>query len=171
MSVTVKVEGLRELERNLAGLTKAAGKGALRRALRTAAEPMADIARQLAPDDESTGGYDLRESIVVGTKLSRSQARKHRKMFRDNRSSVEMFMGAGPLPQAIFVEFGTDPHINKGKFAGSMHPGTPARPFIRPAWDQDKMAMLERLKVELRKEIDKSVQRAIRKQARQAARR
>lgn len=166
MSLTVKVEGLRELERNLERLTKAAGKGALRRALRTAAEPMADIARQLAPDDLSTEGYDLAESIAVGTTLSPRQARMHRRMFRDSRSSVEMFVGAGPLARAGYVEFGTAPHINKGRYAGTENPGTPPRPFMRPAWDQDKMAMLERLKVELRKEIDKSVQRAIRKQAR-----
>ena len=58
------------------------------------------------------------------------------------------------------VEFGTKPHINKGRFPGSLHPGTSPRPFMRPAWDQDKDAMLERLRVELWTQISRAVQRA-----------
>ena len=44
-----------------------------------------------------------------------------------------------------------------------------AQPFMRPAWDQDHKALLERLKVEIWTEIKKSMARAERKAARLAA--
>lgn len=166
--VTVRTEGFAELERALGQLSKSAGKGVLRRALIKAAEPMAEIARSLAPDDAATTGFDLKKSIKVGTRLSKAQKRAHRKMFRDDRASVEVFMGAGPLPQATFTEFGTAPFINKGKFAGTQNPGIAPKPFMRPAWEQDKRAMLDRLSDELWAELDKSIKRAERKAARQA---
>lgn len=153
MSLTVKVEGLRELERNLAGLTKAAGKGALRRAGTKALAPMADLAASFAPDDPNTPPIDLGTSIEVSTRLDK-RLRKP-----EAPALVELYMGPTKpgYPQAIMQEFGTIYHA--------------PQPYMRPAWDQDKDALLARVGIELRKEIDKSVQRAIRKRARQAARR
>ena len=167
-SVTMKLEGFAELDLQLEKLSKSAGKGVLRRSLKKAAEPMAEIARALAPDDPSSGGFDLRKSIKVGTRLSRSQKRAHRKMFRNDKASVEMFVGAGPLGQAIYTEFGTAPFINGGHYAGTQNPGIRAQPYMRPAFESDKMAMLERLKSELWSELKKSIIRADRKAARAA---
>ncbi|MFQ6756940.1 HK97 gp10 family phage protein, partial [Cereibacter sphaeroides] len=97
MSVTVSVTGLREIEAQLAKLSKATGKAALRRALKTAAQPLADLAQSKAPVGDT---HTLAPSITVGTRLSERQAKRHRRMFRDDRASVEMFVGAGPLPSA-----------------------------------------------------------------------
>ena len=168
MSMTVSLTGFADLERQLEKLSKSAGKGVLRRSLKTAAEPMAAIAKSLAPDDASTGGFDLKASIKYGTVLSRSQKKAHRKMFRNDKASVEGFVGAGPLAQAVFTEFGTSPFINGGQYAGTQNPGIAAQPFMRPAWEQDKMAMLERLKSELWSELEKSIIRADAKAARAA---
>lgn len=150
----VKVEGFRELDANLQRLTKSAGKAVLRRAAIKALEPTAQIARSLAPNDPETGGFDLELSIVVGTALSRRQRGQHRKMFRDDRASVEVFMGAGPLPQAHNQEFGNIRHR--------------PQPFMRPAWDQDHMAVLDRLKADLWAELSKAIRRAERKAAKAA---
>lgn len=166
---TVKVTGFKDLEAALTSLSKAAGKGVLRRALKNAATPIADAARAMAPDDAATRGYDLKNSIAVSTKLSRREAKSHRKMFRDDRAAVEMFVGAGPLPQAVFNEFGTSPFINKGKFAGTENPGMSPRPFLRPAWDAGKGKLLDDLGREMWSEFDKSAKRAASKAARQAA--
>lgn len=156
MTVTVKIEGLSELDAKLGELSKAAGKAALRRSLKKSAEPLAALMQSLAPDREgSPAERDLRQSIAVSTKLSKRQASMHRKMFRNDKASVEMFVGAGKLPHPHLVEFGTF----------KMDP----QPFARPAWDQDKMALLERLKDAIRVEIEKSVARARRKAARLAA--
>ena len=153
MASTVRLEGFAGLEEELAKVSKAVGKGAVRRALKKSAEPMAEIARGLAPDDPATGGNDLKSSIAVSTKLSVRQAKMHRRMFRDDRAAVEMFVGAGVDPAAHTQEFGT---INHGP-----------QPFMRPAWDQDQTALLERLGTEMWAEIQKSVARA---QARAAKR-
>ena len=148
---TVKITGLRELENALRELPKATGKNVLRRVLRKRAEPMADAARSSAPDDPATGAGDLRSSIAVSTKLSKRQASLHRKMFRDDKAAVEMFVGAGPVPQATQHEFG---NINHGP-----------QPFMRPAWDSGKDQILDGIKDDLAEEIDKAAKRLARKAA------
>lgn len=150
MSVTVKLEGFKELEAQLEKLSRAAGKSALRRALKKSAEPMAAIASSSAPVGP-TG--NLAASIKYGTKLTKRQASLHRKMFRNDKASVEGFVGAND-PAAVPQEFGTI--------------FLPPQPFMRPAWDQDRGPMLERLKVELWSEISKAVGRAERSAARAA---
>jgi len=165
-SVAFDIQGFAELEKALDNLSKSAGKGVLRRSLKKAAQPTADIAASLAP--KKTGA--LAKSIIVGTKLDGRQAKIHRKMFRDDKSAVTMFVGPSYLLGAKgrhghLVEFGTAPFINGGRFAGTQNPGTPAQPFMRPAFESDKMAMLERLKSELWSELEKSLIRAEKKAA------
>jgi HK97 gp10 family phage protein len=163
MAQRVKIEGLRELDAALGELPKATGKNVLRRVLRKAAEPIAADMRAKAPDDPDTGGDDLRSSIGVGSKLSRRQAGLHRKMFRDDRASVEIFAGAGALPQAITSEWGTGPrHKRDGTFVGEVR----AQPFARPAWDANKRAALDTVASELGDEILKAAKRLARKAAR-----
>lgn len=153
MSATVKLEGFKELEAELAKLaTPATRKASARRALRKAAEPMVGVAQGLAPRGETN---TLAPSIMIGTRLSKRQSGLHRKMFRDDRAAVEMFVGAGPLSSAHTQEFGTRNHI--------------AQPFLRPAWDQEQRPMLDRLKAELWADIQKAVARAERRAARLAA--
>ena len=148
---TVKLEGFKELERELERLSKAAGKGVLRRSLKKAAMPMKDTMHDLAPRGD-TASDDLADSISIGTKLSKRQAGLHRKMFRDDRAAVEMFVGAGPDPASWTQEFGT---INHG-----------AQPFARPAWDAEAQPTLDRLGRILWDEFEKSLKRANAKAAR-----
>lgn len=153
--VTIRLEGFRELERALAELGNVRTRKAVgRRALLKAAEPMARIADALAPDDPTDNADHIR--VAVGTRLSRRQGRQHRKMFRDDRAAVEVFVGAAAHPASWNQEFG---NVNHGP-----------QPFMRPAWDQDRMAMLGRLKAELAADIQRSVARAARRAARAAAR-
>ncbi|MEW9808596.1 HK97-gp10 family putative phage morphogenesis protein [Mesorhizobium sp. ZMM04-5] len=151
MKTTVHVEGLRELDEALGELPKATGKAVLRRVLKKAAQPIADDAKAKAP--VLSGALQI--SIGVGTKLTRRQSRLHRKMFTDDRASVEMFVGAGGLPQAHLREFGGD--------------DAPPHPFMRPAWDAGKAGVLESIKADLGDEIMKAAKRLARKAARNAA--
>lgn len=147
MTVTVKLSGFAELEQALDNLSKAAGKGALRRSLKRAAEPTAKLAAQMAP--KRTG--KLAASIIVGAKLNGRQTKIHRKMFRDDRSSVELFVG----PSYLRGDGGRHGHL--------LEFGTikmPPQPFMRPAWEQDQKAILDRLKVELWDQIQKAIARA-----------
>lgn len=146
MVMDIRTEGFRELEAAMDELTNAAAKGVMRRSLLKAAQPMAEIAKGMAPDDPATGGFDLKGSIIAGTKLSRAQTKAHRKMFRDDRAAVEVFVGPGPVPQAIQQEFGNKNH--------------PPQPFLRPAFDGDAGPLIDRLGAEMAVEVEKAVKRA-----------
>lgn len=145
MRLKVKVEGLREIEKALKELPEATGKNVLRRVARQSLQPLADSAKAMAPEAEG----DLKRGIGVGARLTRRQSREYRKMFKDDRSAVEMFAGAGGHPQAHLREFGSD--------------GAPPHPFMRPAWDRHAMPMLEGIKTKLWDEIAKAAKRLARK--------
>jgi HK97 gp10 family phage protein len=152
---TVKVEGFSDLEKALEDLSKAAGKGVLRRSLIKAATPLADLAETLAP--ERTGG--LKKSMAVSTKLAKRQQGIHNKMFRDDRSSVEVFAG----PSYDLGDGGRHGHLVEfGTYR------TAPQPFMRPAWDQEGQATLDRLGRLLWDEFAKSMARAERKAAKLA---
>lgn len=145
--VTVRIEGLKELDKALGQLPKATAKATLRRVLRYAAEPMAQAARQNAPRLE----MHLYESIDVGTKLTRRQSGLHKK--ENSPTFQEMFVGTNN-PAGVQQEFGNERHG--------------PQPFMRPAWDAEKMPTLDRIGDSLWFEIEKSAQRLARKAARQA---
>lgn len=141
----IRVEGLRELDRALRELPKATGKNVLKRVLMKAGQPIEHHAERLAP--VRTG--HLKQSIGTGTKLTRRQRRQHKK-----ESPVEVFVGAAE-PKAHMQEFGQAHH--------------PPQPFLRPAWDANKMGALNSIKNDLGEEIEKARQRLAKKAARLAA--
>lgn len=146
--MTVKTTGFADMEAALAKIEKkATQKAVMRRALKKAAQPMADAAKSKAPRDDGV----LQASIGVSTKLSDRQKKLHRKQFRNDKAAVEMFVGAGPLSSAHNQEFGNEHHG--------------PQPFIRPAWDQEAMPTLERLGQEMWSEIEKQAKRAAKKAA------
>lgn len=151
MTVEMVLGGFEEMEDALENLAESVRKPVIRRALKKAALPMAALANSLAPVG-LTGDYA--RSFVYSTKLSKRQAGIHRKMFRDDRAAVEGFVGTSD-PAGVQQEFGNVNHS--------------AQPAMRPAWDQDHKALLERLKSEIWVEIKKSMARAERKAARLAA--
>ncbi len=113
-----RIEGLKELDKALGELPRATGKNVLRRVARKALEPIIESAKTKV----HVRSGRLRDSLAVSTKLSRRQKSLHKKLVRGDKSSVEMFAGAGAhsfVPQGIIEEFG-------GKFQ------TP-HPFLRPA--------------------------------------
>ena len=155
MRFTVEVTGLRDLEARLSELSRASGKAALRRAGIKSMQPMAEIARALAPDDPATPPPDdLKSSIAVSSKM---KAGRSSRRAAEGRSSVNVYMGPtkSGYPQAIMQEFGTIHHA--------------PQPYMRPAWDQDHGAMLERLKSEMWAEVLKTIRRAEKRAARAAA--
>jgi len=149
VSVTVKLEGFAELEAAMEELSKAAGRGVLRRAGLKALKPIAEAAAAKAPRGASG---ELAAGISVGTKLSKRQKGIHKKTVRDDKSSIEVFAGAAADPAAHNQEFGNENHG--------------PQPFMRPAWDAGKNKVLDDLKTELASEIDKAAKRAARKRAR-----
>lgn len=172
-SVTVKVEGLRELGEAMAELPKATQTNVMRRVLEKRALIVRNRARALAPVDR---GW-LRNNIIVSPNAAggtagkaafaqvmrsggtRQQAQSAlRKANREDSTAgdVTLFVGIRGAPRfyAHLVEFGTSK--------------MPARSFMRTAFDTTQEAVLAGIKDDLKAEIDKAVQRMRRKTAKKA---
>jgi HK97 gp10 family phage protein len=146
MTVTIKVEGLKQLDQALGEFSKSLAKNVLIRVLRKAAVPIQKAAQLMAP--KRTGR--LRRSIVISTRLSRREGKRYKP-----ESFAEVYIGPhGGIPYETFVEFGTD--------------DTEAEPFMRPAWHQEGRNALEIVRNELADEIDKARVRALEKTKRYA---
>lgn len=143
----MKTEGLKEVKTALRKLPDSTAKGVMRRVMKKVLIPVRDQARQLAPEDDG----DLKNSIVISTKLSKAQRRKYRK---HDRSDVSMFVGAGPLPHAHLQEYGTERHG--------------VQPFMRPAWDNNKRRVFKSIRDEMWTEIRKTVERQKKRAAKKA---
>lgn len=162
-ATTFKVEGLRDLDEALAELPKATAKNVLKRTLIKALGPMEAQAEALAP--KLTG--ELKAGFEIGTKLSKRQMAQHRRDvgltpvmtidgFRSNPSSaVYVFMGPHGSAKSIVQEFGS---VNQGP-----------QPYMRPAWDSNKISALESIKDDLAEEIEKARARLARKAAKLVA--
>lgn len=157
MKTTMRIDGLRELDASLGALAaeygKASGKAVLRRVADKALGPMAEVARQLAPDDPATPAGDLKASITVGGKLNKRQAALARK--DQNKATVTRYMGTND-PAGIQQEFG---NVNHGP-----------QPFMRPAFQQEAQPTIERVGAELGPEIEKTAARLAKRRAAKAAR-
>lgn len=143
MKMTMKVDGLRELDAALSQFTPTKRRAIGRVALDSGGEITAKAMRAKAPVDE--GG--LRESIDVSGTLSRRQRRQHRKA-----AEQERFVGPDGRPEAHLREFGGD--------------GAPPHPYARPAWDETQKQVLDRIGDELWLGIEKAAKQAARKAAR-----
>lgn len=142
MAVTMKIAGLRELDASLGEMKKATARAVLVRVGKAALEPMAEVARSLAPDDPETGGNDLKASIVVGTKLNPRQKRLAKKEPKD---FATVYMGTAD-PAGVSQEFG---NVNHGP-----------QSFMRPAFAQEARSTIERVADGLKPEIEKTAARA-----------
>ncbi|ARR55334.1 hypothetical protein HY78_18750 [Rhizorhabdus wittichii DC-6] len=153
--VTIKVEGLRELDEALKELPKSARKPVLRRIARKALIPFLAAVKAKAPVDDPADtpkrpAGALRDSYTIGSTLNRSQRRTVK---REGKSDVEVYAGTNDRV-GILQEFGTVNHA--------------ARPHGRPAWDETKDEALAIVQTELGGEIEKTAARAARKAARLA---
>lgn len=177
--MTFRWEGLPELERALENIEKRSTQvSIMRRSLKKAAEPMRELASRYAPVDQG----DLSDSIRISTKATREVGRAAyaatmRETYGDKVAAVAALRAArrafkaanppailylGPVRQAFyakFVEFGTQPHTNGGRFAGTRHPGMAPDPFMRPAFDAEAQKTIDRLAPILWAEIEKHATR------------
>jgi HK97 gp10 family phage protein len=112
----MKMEGFRDLEKTLMNLPQGKAKGAARRILKLAGEPIARAGAANAP--ELSG--DLAQSYGVGTRLTKRQKALAP---RPGPTEVQVFVGPND-PAALQTEFGNDHQA--------------AQPHLRPAWDAHK---------------------------------
>lgn len=95
-------------------------------------------------------GYTA-NSIDVSATLNPAQRREAK---REGKNFAEVYVGSRRGSAAIFQEFGTTEQ--------------PANPYMRPAWESTKDAVLDGIAEDLGTEIEKSRSRLARKAARLA---
>lgn len=138
--ITLKVEGFAALEQALRRLPQEIAGRVLTAALRKAGTPMAEQARGLAPRSADPGpNGHMADSI------------KLRALRVEGLNDLDVNLWLGPDPDHFygsFHEFGT------------VHQA--ARPFMRPAWDQQKDATVDRLGKELWAGIARAARRLAR---------
>jgi HK97 gp10 family phage protein len=139
----VKIKGKDEFLRQLQALPDAM-RAEITKALETSAEETTDLMKRFAP--VKTGA--LRASIgwnfgapKEGSRMS-SAARSAK---GEADLAAVMYAGDEVAFYARFIEFGTAPHTNAGKFAGSHNPGLPPRPFFYPGYRLGKKRAKSRL--------------------------
>lgn len=184
MAITVKIEGLAELDAALGELSKTAARNVLKRALIKAAQPMVDRASALAPDDPKTGPPDLHSSIAASSKIKNTIGNKE---FSDvmreggtraeaRAALVEARQAAAGTAAGSFAVVYVGPKSSSKRAAikaivqefGSVNQA--ARPYMRPAWEATKQQVLAGIKDNIRQELEKSVARARARALKKAAR-
>lgn len=158
----LEIQGADTLEAALRALGNSKSiRRAISRALLVAAEPAAKEARAKAPRKSG----EMAEGVDVSTTLSRRQrsGRHGHAAPRGNYGpTAEVFIGAHPMGPAVLQEFGTaQRHHASGKSTGA----SPAKPFMRPAWEAHKFQILEDFKKLLWAAIEEEAQRLARKQS------
>ncbi len=119
MKMKVRFEGADKIARNLRAMGEALRRETLVPIMERNLTPMADDMRARAPRRSGA----MAESVTVSEELSPAQAAQNVPI-----AEIEVYVGPGPLPQAIQSEFGNYRQAPE--------------PFIRPAFDgQHKQAM------------------------------
>ena len=161
MKVSVNTRGLEAALRELGNKVTARNVG--QRAVVKAGEPIRDMAKMLAPDDPKTGaGKYLKDSIKVAPRKSRDRDQVWASVGIDASVDPESYkprQGGGTYRDpgvagvSVMMEFGV-PARN-----------IPPKPYLRPAWDANKVATPQRMADMVWVEIEKAAQRAARKRA------
>ena len=124
----------------------------VRAALGAAAQDMVEMMRRLAPDGPGAGEYDLKGTIdwhFGAAEGGGSDAVSGRSV----ATRATITAGDAKNPEARWMEFGTPPHENEGKFAGTENPGVRARPYFFPSY----RALKKQAKAKVQRAITKAV--------------
>jgi HK97 gp10 family phage protein len=159
MPITVKVDGLAELKANLAELPKATQRRVQQRILLKRAQLIVAAAKAKAPVDQG----DLRNSIHATTKRPKGHKTPAARAFATTRGmggtaaqARAAAKAAGSAPVEVFIGPGRHPQATQQEFGNKNHG---PQPYMRPAWDENKNAMLDGIAKDMSDEIKKSVAR------------
>jgi HK97 gp10 family phage protein len=130
-----KILNLARLDRKLKRLPTVA-KAEIKSAMEAAASEIVAMMKSLVPVDDGA----LRDSIgwTWGKAPKGSLAVAAVKSGMAGDLTLTIYAGNAEAYYARWVEFGTKRHENAGKFAGTQHPGTTARPFFYVSWRANK---------------------------------
>lgn len=149
------------VKRRNKGLLKtipAAVRGELREAVRKSAGVVVAAQRALAPVDDG----DLRDSITFGMGDAGDVPYAAFKAGGGGDPDLTAMITAGntKVRYAHLVEFGTAPHPQGGKFAGTQHPGTPPRGFFLPGYRATRPLVKKLMRQAVKAGAEKVVKKA-----------
>lgn len=147
----VRVKGIPSLRRKLIAL-KEKTLPDIRPAMEQAANRITDMMRRVVP----VGQGDLLASI--GWTWGEAPRGSVSVSARAGQNKITIFAGNEKAFYARWVEFGTAPHEQGGKFAGTDHPGTAAQPFFFPSFRANRR--------EVKRMITRAIRDAMRKNTR-----
>ncbi len=169
MADEVRVEGLEELRDTLLKRLPEALQGkALQGALAKAARPIVATAKSLAPTKSGRlkhAIYSARDKSSTKTRESRiigvRRGRKFQKTDRDAYYWKFIEFGHAAIKTKRAKGLGSE---KSGFFGKEVH-AVPPKPFMRPAFEQNKLKALEITRAELSGQIDKVSKQAVQKSA------
>lgn len=156
-----EIKGLAELEGKLASLGALGGLKVLARASRAAMKPALEDARRLCAKDTGALAASLRiatvkpsSGVVCASGLAFANKVKQEIPIAEGfEGPAQLVTRKGAGSRWHFVEFGVPSR------------GIPAKPFLRPAFEQNK----EKILADLRESLERAVQRLIKKRERSSA--
>lgn len=165
-----KVSGLSRLGPKLTKTLPAQVRLRIKQAMAQGADEMVGTMRNLAPElryaKKGRVKGALKDSIIAtmgSGDVPAYAAFRQRGSGKSRRSkptgapdpdlSVTITAGNTRVRYAHLVEFGTAPHINGGKFAGTRNPGAKAQPFFFPGYRANKKQFKNKVKAAIRKGI------------------
>lgn len=170
-----KIAGLQSLSAKLSKTLPTQVRLRVKQAMAQGADEMVGTMRNLAPVlKEAKKGRvrgALKNSIVAtmgGGEVPAYAAFRQRGSGRSRRKPVEapdpdlsvtITAGNSAVRYAHMVEFGTAPHINGGKFAGTRNPGAKAQPFFFPGYRANKKQFKNKVRAAIRKGIKEAAGR------------
>lgn len=129
--MATRVLGVDRLRRKLRQFPQAV-EAEIKAAMEASANEIVALAKSLAPTDSG----DLRNSIAwtYGDAPKGAIVLGKVKASSSGNIKITVYAGGPDAYYARFIEFGTAPHINGGRFAGSANPGTAGQPFFFVSW-------------------------------------
>lgn len=166
----IEVQGIKELSAALAEFSKSTSRAIVTRALRAAAEPIAEAARAAVPVDEGV----LKASIKTRVIRTNAGQGAYAAARRSGASAKEAGAAAraanraaaGKGASARVRVAATAPHAHLVEF-GSVH-NKPPEPFMRQAFDTKAGPAMAEIGDAMRKEIEKAARRAAARALRKA---
>ena len=150
-AITAKIRNKDRLYAKLKRLAPAAAETLGKESLKAAQEMVLTAKSYVAVDSG-----DLRDSIVATPGGSETPAYSQpggSQMVPEHAALVTA--GNANVRYPHLVEYGTRPHKNEGKFAGTDNPGAPAQPFFWPSFRLLRRRFKSRMTRALNKELKK----------------